>query len=177
MTSNAENHSHHSPREICCGFEPRARTRNLPEPARGECFGLLRDIPKKDFIWLTADLGCHHCSRAQRTEATAKTYRLARFKNLSIRAGAVNNKAFPFLFFRRRSTLRRFERGGRMLFLPASLRRLGRPAQHEIYLSFPGRETVRATTAPSHSASWPQEILRRAAARVRAPGVHRARRS
>jgi hypothetical protein len=43
--------------------------------------------------------------------------------------------------------------------------------------SFPGRETVRRTTAPSHSAKWPQEILRQEAARVRALCAHKGRHS
>src|ERR1700732_4342028 len=93
VTSNAENHSHHSWREILCGLKSAGWTRKLPEPSRGEGFGLRAERPRSDFILRTVELGCHHCSRAWRGEATAKTYRLARFKNLPIRAGAAKRSA------------------------------------------------------------------------------------
>ena len=88
VTNNAESQSHHSRFEICCGLEPSGRTRKLPDPSRGEGFGLLADVSKTDFILRTVELGCHHSSRAQQTQATSKTYRLARFKNLTLWSGA-----------------------------------------------------------------------------------------
>jgi hypothetical protein len=82
----------------------------LPEPSRGEGFGLLVGAFKKDFILRTMELGCHHSSRVLQTEATKKTYRLARFKNLPIRSGlakrssklrtASENDEFRFSLYR-----------------------------------------------------------------------------
>jgi hypothetical protein len=143
VTSNAESHSHHSCREICCGLGPFARTRKLPEPARDECFGLLRDIPKKDFIWLTVDLGCHHCSRAQRREATAKTYRLARFKNLSMRAGAVHHKAFPFFFFAAAPPAVIASGTGRCFFCPLRCSEVVGAGNKKSLFPSPGRDRTR----------------------------------
>jgi hypothetical protein len=68
----------------------------LPEPSRGEGFGLFAAIPKTDFILRTVELGCHHSSRARRREATSKTYRLPRFKNLTLRSGMLMHDASAF---------------------------------------------------------------------------------
>jgi hypothetical protein len=88
VTNKAESQSHHSRREICCGLNSTGRTRKLADPPRGEGFGLLAETPKADFILLEVLPGSHYFRRAIQIEATSKTYRLARLKNLTIRAGA-----------------------------------------------------------------------------------------
>jgi hypothetical protein len=87
VTNKAESQSHHSRREICCGLNSTGRIRKWPAPSRGEGFGLLAETPKADFILRKILSGSHYFRRAIQIEATSKTYRLARFKNLPIRAG------------------------------------------------------------------------------------------
>jgi hypothetical protein len=88
VTNKAESQSHHSRREICCGLNSTGRIRKWPAPSRGEGFGLLAETPTADFILRKIWSGSHYFRRAIQIEATSKTYRLARFKNLPIRAGA-----------------------------------------------------------------------------------------
>jgi hypothetical protein len=93
VTSKAENQSHHSRRESCCGLVPSGCTRKFPEPSRGEGFGLLVETPKIDFMSRTGQPCSKYFRRALRIEATAKTYRLARFKNLTSRTGLAKSEA------------------------------------------------------------------------------------
>ena len=87
VTSKAENQSHHSRRESCCGLVPSGCTRKFPEPSSGEGFGLVVDTPKNDFMMRIEELCPKYFRRARGIEATTKTYRFVRFKNLTARTG------------------------------------------------------------------------------------------
>ena len=79
----------------------------MPEPSRGEGFGFLVEIPKIDFMSRAGEPCTKYFRRALPIEATPKTYRFARFKNLTFRAGEIKSGVKPLQVARTGATLKR----------------------------------------------------------------------
>ena len=161
-----------------------AGSRRVPErencrsPREASVLACLRIFPRKisfceRWIWAAITVVARNEQRQQRKRTGS--HHSGTCPSGQARRTTTLSRSF---FSRRHSPCGHFGRSGPMLgllqfaartWLAGVVRNLSSP--------FPGRETVRRPTALSHSASWPQEILRRAAARVRALGAHRARRS